>query len=216
MKTLIIILLAIMLTSGCSNSTSTANKDIKDDERLKEFGSKVLSQTTTTVPITTTTTEKKKVKLSEYTEDDIKKLVKENTSLDIRDVILSELDGFVSVSYFTETIWDENDAVFDLARRSVDIMPLLFKIAGVKNVKVIELGSFTAQDKYGNESKDVLPSVAITITKADADKINWTGINNRNRAGIVALATDLYMNPSIRANLNNEDISEALYEQSDN
>jgi len=148
-------------------------------------------------------------KLDDIPEDRLEAFLIDTTKLDIREVKIDKPNGLVSVSYFEDDISNENNTIYIIARDSVEIMPKLFTIAGVKSVKVIQLGIFL--DEQGNRS--VEPSVAITMTREKADKINWDEVNSTNRAGLIALASELYIDRSIRSEISEQDILNAIITQ---
>lgn len=148
-------------------------------------------------------------KLTSYTESKLANHVKKKTGLNIVEVKIDKETGLVSVSYLEDDLYDENGAVYVIARDAKAIMPLLFEIEGVKKVKVAELGTFV--DSHGNSSIET--SVSIVVKKLRAQEIDWDAVNAENKAELIGYASELYINPVIKAEITNEDILRSIVNQ---
>lgn len=149
------------------------------------------------------------IRLANFSESKIKDLVKEKTGLDIQVIKINKRDGSVSVIYFDDSAFDEKAVVYIAARDSRAIMSLLFGMAGVNKVKVIQSGSFLS-DKG---ERDIEPTVSITMTRDKADKIDWNTVNATNKAELIGLASDVYINPAVKEQIDAKDILDALAKQ---
>lgn len=148
-------------------------------------------------------------KLAGYTESRLANHVKKKTGLNIAEVKIDKKTGLVSVSYLEDNLYDENGAVYVIARDAKAIMPLLFEIEGVKKVKVVELGTFV--DDQGNSNVET--SVSIVVKKSRAEEIDWDAVNTENKAELISYASELYINPAIKAEITNEDILRSIVTQ---
>jgi len=148
-------------------------------------------------------------KLTGYTESKLANHVKKKTGLNIVEVELDKGAGLVSVSYLEDDLYDENGAVYVIARDAKAIMPLLFEIEGVRKVKIVELGTFV--DNQGNSSIET--SVSIVVKKSRAQEIDWDTVNAKNKAELISYASELYINPVIKAEITNEDILRSIVNQ---
>jgi len=180
-----------------------------------------VATTTTKKPIATTTTKKPAEKkpapkpaaskpqdlpLAQQTEATIKSIVKKATGISLSKVEIVQQGSYIKVVYFSDSLWDENDCVFDTCEKAVKIMPVVFKIEGVKIVDIVLQTGFT--DVYGKKLTD--DAVLIGLDKVEADKVNWKEINSANRAGIMNVATAIIINPAVKKDIDNEDILKAL------
>ncbi|HZD59497.1 MAG TPA: hypothetical protein VE439_03445 [Anaerolineae bacterium] len=148
-----------------------------------------------------TSSSKRAPVLADFTEEKLEAFVEDKTGLGVMEVVVSKPKGAVSVSYFDDNIWDEDDALISAVRYSEEIMPILFKLSGVNEVRVIELGTFVNEQ----DERSIEPSVAITINKTMADRINWDEVDSTNKVGLIYLASDVYVHPEIRAQINYEE-----------
>ncbi len=149
------------------------------------------------------------IRLANFSENKIKDLVKEKANLDIQVIKINKRDGSVSVIYFDDTAFDEKAVVYIAARDSKTIMSLLFGMAGVNKVKVTQSGSFLSD----SGERDIEPTVSITLTRDKADKIDWNTVNTANKAELIGLASDVYINPAIKEQIDAKDILDALAKQ---
>lgn len=148
-------------------------------------------------------------KLADFTESKLANHVKKKTGLNIVEAEIDKGAGLVSVSYLEDDLYDENGAVYVIARDARAIMPLLFEIEDVEKVKVVELGTFV--DDQGNSSVET--SVSIVVKKTRAEEIDWDAVNAENKAELIGYASELYINPAIKAEITNEDILRSIVTQ---
>ncbi len=144
--------------------------------------------------------------INEHTEKTIKAMLDDS---DISAVEIDKANGFIDVVFRSDSIWDENDAVFDCCSNAKTYMPKLFKISGVQNVGVSIETPFS--DAYGKDSWE--RAVTIDLTKSEAEKVEWSKINSLNRAGIIKVAEIVYIHPAVMKNVDSDDILEALQYQ---
>lgn len=147
-----------------------------------------------------------KTQLSEFSDDDLRNYLREATGDEYAIQTVNKDTGYIEIAFVERNFWDENDAIFRCVKQANEAMPELFKLAGVQSVKISQLTEFT--DIYGKSKVEV--SVAIKVEQADAIKINWLNINSINRAGLIRLASEVYIHPGIAKKIDNADIEEAL------
>jgi len=148
-------------------------------------------------------------KLADYSENKLTDYIKKKTGLNIIEVKVDNKTGLVSVSFLEDNLYDENGAVYIIARDARVIMSLLFGIEGVNKVKVAELGTF--MDDQGNSYVET--SVSIVVEKSRAEEIDWDAVNAKNKAGLIGYASELYINPVVKAEITNEDILRSIVTQ---
>ncbi|PIU27633.1 MAG: hypothetical protein COW32_03500 [Candidatus Aquicultor secundus] len=152
------------------------------------------------------------VKISDFSESRLKTIVGDSSGIGISEVTINKRSGLVTIFYIDDSARDENAIMFSLSIAAVRIMPPLFKIDGVKKVKVVELGTF--MNDAGDSSVD--QSAAITISKKKADMLDWGKVNLKNKAGLLAEATELYINPAIKNQIDDLDVLNAIIVQLSN
>lgn len=155
---------------------------------------------------------KPKAKISDYSERRLERTVEHSSGVGISGLKIDKRSGLVTVFYLDDDAHDENAIMFDLSLAGVRIMPSLFKISGVNTVKVVEIGTFL--DNAGNSSID--QSAAITISRKKADMIDWDKVNDKSNAGLIAEATELDINPTIKSEIDDLDVLNAIIVQLSN
>lgn len=149
------------------------------------------------------------VKISDFSKTRLKKIVEDSSGIGISNIKVDERSGLVTVFYIDDEARDENAIMFSLSLIAVRVMPPLFKIDGVKKAKVVELGTY--MDDAGESTVD--ESAAITISKKRADMLDWNKVNLDNKAALLAQATEIYINPSIKDQIDDSDILNAIVAQ---
>ncbi|MDI6715339.1 MAG: hypothetical protein QME63_00090 [Actinomycetota bacterium] len=139
--------------------------------------------------------------LSRFDNKSLRNFVRANVPFNVTDVRINRPQGLVIVYYLNRMAKDENAAIFNAASSAEYIMPLLFKLPGVKKVKVVELCPF--EDLDGN--RRIKPAVSITFDKRIADRVNWGEIDSVNKAAIISLASEVFVHQAIRDDLYNRD-----------
>ncbi len=152
---------------------------------------------------------KPSVKISDFSKTRLKRIIEDSSGINISSIKADKRSGLVIVSYFDDDARDENAIMFSLSLVSARIMSPLFRIDGVKKVKVVELGTYI--DDAGGGTVD--ESAAITVSKKKADTLSWNKVNLNNKAGLLAQATELYINPSIKNQVDDLDVLNAIITQ---
>ena len=138
--------------------------------------------------------------------EQVKEYLLENTDLEITAVDKDIVNNLLAITYFNDDVEDDDEVLFDLANDSTKIMPILFETTGCEQVKVVQLGTFMNQK--GESSVEI--SAAITLTKVKAEKIDWITVNDTNRAGLIGEAKEVYIDPEVRAQLDNKELLETI------
>jgi hypothetical protein len=139
----------------------------------------------------------------------VKEYLQENTDLEITDVTKDPVKNLITVSYFNDEVKDDDEILFDIANDSIKIMPLLFEMIGVEQVKIVQLGTFMNQ--VGISSVEI--SAAITLTREKAKELDWNTVNSANHAGLIAEATEVYIDPEVRAQLDDKELLDTIITQ---
>lgn len=139
----------------------------------------------------------------------VKEYLLKNTDLDITAVAKDPAKNLISVSYFNDEVKDDDEVLFDIANDSTKIMPLLFEMTGADKVKIIQFGTFMNQ--AGESSVEI--SASITVTREKIKDIDWSTVNSANRAGLISKATEVYIDPEVRAQLDNQELLETIITQ---
>ena len=139
----------------------------------------------------------------------VKEYLLKNTDLEITDVTKDPAKNLITVSYLNDEVKDDDEVLFDIANDSTKIMPLLFEMIGVERVKIVQLGTFMNQ--AGISSVEI--SAAITLTREKVKEIDWKTVNSTNRAGLIAEAAEVYIDPEVRAQLDNKELLETIITQ---
>ena len=139
----------------------------------------------------------------------VKEYLLDDTELEITDVEKDPVKNLITVSYFNDEVKDDDEVLFDLANDSTKIMPLLFEMTSVERVKIVQLGTFMNQ--AGDSSVEI--SAAITLTREKVKEIDWKTVNSTNRAGLIAEAAEVYIDPEVRAQLDNTELLNSIITQ---
>ena len=139
----------------------------------------------------------------------VKDYLLDDTELEITDVEKDPVKNLITVSYFNDEVKDDDEVLFDLANDSTKIMPLLFEMTSVERVKIVQLGTFMNQ--AGDSSVEI--SAAITLTREKVKEIDWKTVNSTNRAGLIAEAAEVYIDPEVRAQLDNTELLNSIITQ---
>ncbi|MDP2211031.1 MAG: hypothetical protein Q8J63_04765 [Candidatus Aquicultor sp.] len=136
----------------------------------------------------------------------VKEYLLDNTDLEITDVKKDPVKNLITVSYFNDEVKDDDEILFDIANDSTKIMPLLFEMTGADKVKIVQFGTFMNQ--AGDSSVEI--SAAITLTREKVKEIDWNTVNSTNRAGLIAEAAEVYIDPEVRAQLDNTELLDTI------
>ncbi|MDI6817024.1 MAG: hypothetical protein QME41_07525 [Actinomycetota bacterium] len=139
----------------------------------------------------------------------VKEYLLDNTDLEITDVEKDPVKNLITVSYFNDEVKDDDEILFDIANDSTKIMPLLFEMTSVEQVKIVQFGTFMNQ--AGVSSVEI--SAAITLTREKVKEIDWNTVNSTNRAGLIAEAAEVYIDPEVRAQLDNTELLDTIITQ---
>ncbi|MBS3910055.1 MAG: hypothetical protein KGZ93_10625 [Actinobacteria bacterium] len=139
----------------------------------------------------------------------VKDYLLDNTDLEITDVEKDPAKNLITVSYFNDDVEDDDEVLFDIANDSTKVMPLLFEMTGVERVKMVQFGTFI--NRAGESSVEI--SAAVTLTREKVKEIDWNTVNSTNRAGLIAEAAEVYIDPEIRAQLDNKELLDSIIAQ---
>lgn len=137
-------------------------------------------------------------------EPSIEQMITDKTGVAVRSAVFRDKSS-VEVTYRADPL-NENDAVFDACKKAASIMPVLFKIKSIDFITVTQESQFA--DIYGNNRWQ--KAISISLRKREAEKVNWAGINNANRAGLIRVAEVLEIHQALYQGIDNKDISDAL------
>lgn len=139
----------------------------------------------------------------------VKDHLKRNTKLDVTGVDADIKKGEIAVYYVNDDVRDEDEILFDIAHDATLAFPILLELTDAKGFKLVQLGTYV--NPAGESSLEI--SATLTLTQETARDIDWKTVNATNRAGLIERAAEVYINPEVRAQLDDKELLESIIYQ---